>query len=147
MHFWDTSALLKLYVPEADSATFLAFVGGSRDVIVASELAQAELYRALWFKEFSGALRRGGAASLFAKARSDMVSGKIVLLPFGREVQDEFRAVADACFRLKPAVPIRTMDGLHLATARVARARLVVCADTQFRKAALALGMPVFPPP
>ena len=53
MQYWDTCTLLKLYVPEPDSAQFAAHVHAP--LIFTSELAHWELLRAIVRKEMEQA--------------------------------------------------------------------------------------------
>jgi len=60
VNYWDTSALLKLYVPEHDSGYFLDLVVSSGRPIVSSAIAAAEILCTLYRKECAGDLKSGG---------------------------------------------------------------------------------------
>ena len=49
------------------------------------------------------------------------------------------------CYGQTPAIPLRTLDALHLAAARVAGGTQLVAADKRMRVAAKALGFSLFP--
>jgi uncharacterized protein with PIN domain len=53
MAYWDTSCLVKLYVPEADSAVFTAHISGGATVVT-SAIARLELWATLRRKEAAG---------------------------------------------------------------------------------------------
>ena len=53
--------------------------------------------------------------------------------------------VMAACYRQTPTLPLRTLDALHLASARVAGQTEVVATDKRMREAAKFLGFTLFP--
>src|SRR6266849_3543794 len=112
MAFWDTSALVKLYVRERDSDHFRQMMRASAAVPIISELSLAEMHRALWAKEFARAIPENRAEPTYRKFRSDVEAASIEVVPIGREVQDEFDRIVPLCYRTRPVVPIRAMDGL-----------------------------------
>jgi predicted nucleic acid-binding protein len=143
MHYWDTSTLLKLYVPEPDSAQFAAHVTTS--VIYSSELARWELMRAIIRKEMEQAIPALSAETVFAKFRSDVKAGRVILLPVDGAVETHFRSMVLQLHRRQPAVRIRTADAMHLATAMLLPATELVTTDSQMRDGAKALGLKLFP--
>ena len=89
MVYWDTSALLKLYVSEADSPYFLRLVVGSGESIISSSIASAEVLCVLYRKERARALKPGGARRVFGRFLADIHAGRILTIPFGRDVEIE----------------------------------------------------------
>ena len=75
MAYWDTSALLKLYVDEPDSSEFWGLLLGSKHGVRTSTIARTEMYCALRKKETLKELKAGGAAALFDKFREDVANG------------------------------------------------------------------------
>lgn len=49
------------------------------------------------------------------------------------------------CYQQTPPIPLRTLDALHLATARVAGETEIVATDKRMRDAAKLLGFTLFP--
>jgi predicted nucleic acid-binding protein len=145
MAFWDTSALVKLYVRERDSDHFRQMMRASAAVPIISELSLAEMHRALWAKEFARAIPENRAEPTYRKFRSDVEAASIEIVPIGREVQDEFDRIVPLCYRTRPIVPIRAMDGLLLASALIARTPEVVSTDSRMRAAGALLGLRVLP--
>jgi predicted nucleic acid-binding protein len=141
--YWDTSALLKLYVPEADSAQFAAHLGAT--AISTSQLTQWELLRAIARKEIEGAIPPGSTETVFAKFRSDVNSDRVLLLAVDGAVEAIFRSIVLQLHRRTPAIVIRTADAIHVATALNARADEVVTTDSRMREGAVALGLKIFP--
>ena len=143
MQYWDTSTLLKLYVPEPDSVQFASHLTAA--AIFSSELARWELLRAIVRKETEGAIAPKSAEAVFAKFRSDVKAGRIVLLPVDGAVEAQFRGLVPQLHRGKPPVVIRTFDAIHLATAVLLPATEVVTTDPRMRDGAAVLGMKLFP--
>jgi hypothetical protein len=146
MSYWDTSCLLKLYVAEPDSALFEAHAATGQ-LIVSSFIGECELWTTLRRKEAEGSLSAGAAAALLQLFRNDVAAGEILLIPAGEFVQAEFEAMVARCHGGQTAIPIRTLDALHLAAARMAGETEVVSTDLRQRQAAVAEGFGVFPPP
>lgn len=57
-----------------------------------------------------------------------------------------FESIIDQCHGQTPALLVRTLDGIHLASATVSPESGVVATDRLLREAALALGFRVYPP-
>ncbi|HET9419018.1 MAG TPA: type II toxin-antitoxin system VapC family toxin [Chthoniobacterales bacterium] len=143
--FWDTSALLKLYVRERDSDRFAELIRTSIDRTVISQLTLAEMHRALWGKALARAIPAKLADTTYREFRSDIEAVALTVLPLGREVEHEFDRIVPLCYRANPAVPIRTLDGLVLASAVVARTPELVSTDSRMRRAAVLLGLRILP--
>lgn len=145
MIYWDTSCVLKLYATEADSETFLSLAAEAEDALCCSAVLSAELFYALRQKELRKDLTPGAAEKLFAAFEQDAEAGRFVLLPVGQDVLTDAIAVAKACLSEEPPIPVRTLDGIHLATARVLRVSRIVTTDDRMRAAAKCLGIATSP--
>ncbi|MGC2354161.1 MAG: type II toxin-antitoxin system VapC family toxin [Candidatus Udaeobacter sp.] len=145
MAFWDTSAVFKLYVRERDSERVRAVIRISAETPIISQLSLAEMYRALWAKEFARAIPSGQADATYQQFSEDVAAGVFALIPFGRDVQDEFERIVPICYRASPVVPVRALDGLLLASALIARTPEVVSTDSRMRAAGALLGLRVLP--
>ena len=66
-------------------------------------------------------------------------------MELGLDVEREFGQVLAFCYSQSPMIPIRTLDALHLASARVAGESELVATDKRMRDAAKALGFSLFP--
>jgi hypothetical protein len=113
--------------------------------ICSSELARWELSRAIVRKEIDAALPALAAETVFAKFRSDVKGGRIVLLPVDGAVEAQFRSIVLQVHRRNPPVLVRTFDAMHLASAVLLPAAEIVTTDVRMRDGALALGLKVFP--
>jgi len=145
MAYWDTSCLLKLYAPEADSADFKAHVREGA-TLVTSEIARLELCAALHRKEAADDLRQGGAKRALAAYDANVAAGLIVVNAVSPAVVENFESVIERCHHRSPPLSLRTLDAIHLATAAVVGATEIVATDKRLREAALSLGFTVYPP-
>ena len=96
-------------------------------------------------KEIAGAIQANGAETVWQGLDADIASGWLRVVELTEHVIEEFDRVMTACYRRSPPVPMRTMDALHLASARVAGETEVVATDKKLREAALVLGFTLFP--
>ncbi len=145
MEYWDTSAILKLYVSEQDSAYFLQLLAKSSSPIASSAVAAVEMLSALARKEFAGGLKRGGGDALFRKFQTDCAAGRVILLPYGRDVVEEAARLLKVAQGPPGPVMIRTLDLIHLASASLAKARTMVATDQRVRAFASTVGLQVLP--
>ena len=80
MHYWDTSALAKLYIAEADSSQFSTHWART-GIITTSAFARWELYCVLSRKEADGSIPSGAAEIIFNEFLADVSHGLVALLP------------------------------------------------------------------
>ena len=144
MQYWDTSTLAKLYVSEPDSAQFAAYLAATGP-ITTSELARWELFRVLARKEAEGLIPTRAAEAIFARFLADISAGKVTLVPMSAPVETRFQQLLLRLHRLKPPLAVRTLDGVHIATADLHGADALVATDTNMRKCATAIGLKLHP--
>jgi predicted nucleic acid-binding protein len=144
MSYWDTSALAKLYVQEADSAIFESHAANHPSIVV-SETGRLELRAVLRRREAEGALSAGATEILHASFCALISSGQFREEAITPELESEYGNILDSCLGQSPPIFLRTNDALHLAAARRANQSEVVSTDKGLRKAALFLGFTVFP--
>lgn len=125
--YLDASAIVKLAVAEPESAALRRYLR-RRPTLVSSALSRTEVARAL--------LPLGGTAV----ERGEQVLSRIDLI----RISD--RVLRDAG-RLRPEL-LRSLDAIHLATARLLRADLdrLVTYDARMSTAAADAGLPVTAP-
>lgn len=145
MAYWDTSCLVKLYAPEADSAVFKARVVNGATVVTC-EIARMELWATLCRKEAEGDLGAGGARKALEAYDSDVASGQIAVEAMDAAVAAEYETIIENFHGQTPALPLRTLDAIHLASAKVSGESEVIATDKRLREAALVLGFSVYPP-
>lgn len=143
MSYWDTSALVKLYLKETDSAQFDALALAMPMGTGALTLHEARtVFRR---REAEGAIPAGEGRVLFELLCSDSTAGGLAVQTETNAVRREFGEVLERCFSQSPPVFIRTNDALQLASAIVAGETEFVTADTRQKAAAELLGFKVLP--
>jgi predicted nucleic acid-binding protein len=143
MSYWDTSCLAKLYAREADSARFRSYLA-SGATVVTSEIARMELWVALRRKEAAGDIVSAREA-LRAYDRH-VAEGRIAVETIDRGVATEFESIIEKCYGQMVAVPLRTLDAIHLASATLSGEAEIVATDRRLRAAASLLGFRLYPP-
>src|SRR5437667_9986196 len=121
MPFWDTSALVKLYVRERDSDRFVELARNSETRATISQLSIHEMRCVLHGKEFARAIRPNTAELAYRQFHDDVQDAVLKLIPYGREVALDFDRLVRVCYRASTVVPIRAPDGLVLASELIAR--------------------------
>jgi len=144
MSYWDTSALLKLYVPEPDSPAFVEYARTHPGAFTA-RIASWEALTAFRRKEAEGIIRPGTAQMLHSALLKDGISGYWRWVELSHAVETAFGQILDRCFQLNPPLPIRTLDAIHLACALTVGETEVVATDRRLRAAAIAMGCTLFP--
>lgn len=136
--YLDTSVVVKLYTREADSAACEKMVAGHR--LVSSELLYAELWSALLAKERAGVLSPEHRFRIWEMFETHVLDDVIELMRLdGLLVRD----AAEIMAQVHPAVPLRTLDALHLATFASIEAGPLFSADKRMIDAARKLGFPL----
>lgn len=142
MNYWDTSCLLKLYVREAGSDMYLDILRQQPTPIYASVLAETEFAFAVARKEADGTLIPGAAANLVRSFRQNSSDGCVRLIPIQQAIRDSAAELARRFLIARtPAIPLRTLDGIHLATALSLQATRLLTTDRRLAAAAQACGL------
>lgn len=130
MHYADTSALVKLVVPEPESSALRQWLHGSHIELVTSSIVRTELLRAT----------RRGDVDAGAMARARDVLARLVIVDVTTEVLDT-AGVLDP-------VEVRSLDAVHLATALILGDEIetVTTYDARMAQAAAALGLAISAP-
>ena len=147
MSYWDTSCLVKLYAPEADSALFHTHAAGLASSPVTGDFARLELFTTLRRKEAEGQLAAGDTQTLLVKFDEHVDRSVVRLQRLDAAVKIEFERVVEKCLSQTPPLFIRTLDALHLAAAITAGEMDFVATDKRLREAAALLGLVLFPSP
>ncbi len=127
--YLDSSALVKLVLPEAETGALLEALSDWPERI-SSALAGVEVLRAV---------RRAGAGKRVRERAERVISGIGLVRVDG--------AVLSGADRLEPA-ELRTLDAIHLATALSAGEDLgaMICYDARLTQAATRLGVTMMAP-
>jgi predicted nucleic acid-binding protein len=145
MNYWDTSAIIKLYVPEPDSGAFLDLLTAAHEPIATSIVANVEMLCALHRKERGADLRSGGAARLYRKFLDDCEEGRIIQVPFGADVVRHTEEIVRIAHQSSNSIMIRSLDAVHIASAVVIKATTLVATDTRLRAVAALISLTVVP--
>jgi predicted nucleic acid-binding protein len=139
--YWDTACLVKIYSQEVDSDLYLNRLQNTRLPLYSSILTSAEMSFALQQKENRRELKPGAAQTLHHDFLSDVNAGRVLLLPLGEDVVLEAARLARLAYQRAKPILLRTLDGLHLATARVAGCRELLTTDGRMQQAAALAGL------
>lgn len=145
MIYWDTSALVKLYVAEPDSPYFLELAEETGRQIVSSAIAATEVLCALYGMEHRRVLKRGGARRIHEEFLSDSGTGRIVTIPFGPDIAGEAKKLVELASRPPKGFLIRSLDAIHVASAVISKASFVVATDERLRRATELMGLKLCP--
>jgi predicted nucleic acid-binding protein len=138
--YCDTSALLKLYLPEPGSDEFNRAVEGRDDLLV-SDLAVTEVVSAL-----SRRLRHGALTREVARRVQHVIVGRLDGGGYTRvELTRDVHRRAEHFLLSLTETPLRTADALHLALATSGRAASMASFDQALGAAARAVGLATYP--
>ena len=137
--YLDTSALVKLYVPESDSESLNHALKGRHDAII-SELAITEIASAIARRKRKGSLDGKSALRIYRRLLDDAESNiyaRVELLPAAHREAERIL--------LSSASGLRAADALHISLALLSAARTIVTFDERMSDAARTLGLHTFP--
>lgn len=128
---FDTSALLKRYLPESGRASMLVWFARARPVVTAPH-CRVELYSAL-----NRVRRETGATEGAYRQTCEEVERNFA----GFDVVPWTTVLERAAVRALEASPLRAGDALHIAAAMAAGVDLFITADQRQYQGALAVGL------
>ena len=143
--FWDTSAVLKLYVNEPDARSFRTLAQTPESLVI-SVFTVHELHCALHRKEVAKALKPGMAELLYRAFRERVETDFFSLIRYNGRVEQYALEVVRKCYGAQRPILLRVLDALQLATALAANANEIVSSDIRMRQAAEIVGLKVLPP-
>ncbi|MGB7992062.1 MAG: type II toxin-antitoxin system VapC family toxin [Candidatus Methylophosphatis roskildensis] len=138
MIYLDTSALIKRYLPERNSDRFDAWFAEHAPASV-SRLTFVEARSTLARKRRDKTIRASRESAAMDEIRTDLQDGVLWIQPCG----DEHFVEAFHLMEQLRNVPLRTLDALHLAVARLGEFSGLATADIIMRRAAEELGLEV----
>jgi predicted nucleic acid-binding protein len=136
--YFDTSALVKRYVPENNSQVADMYFVENAPVMV-SRLVLLELRCTIARKRRNGEISGAAERNIMDKARQDMQDGVLVMYPMA----DAYIVEAMRLLEEYPQFPLRTLDASHLAAAQALEVSGLATADAVMRDVAQAMGFPV----
>jgi predicted nucleic acid-binding protein len=139
----DTSALLKLYWREVDSAEAIAVLTGYEVPWVYSLLHEVELPNAVYLKRFRGECTAEQESEVLASMRRDLQTGR--LRRSSSDPEAIFARAADLASKYSARLGTRSLDLLHVAAALECGSTDFVSYDARQRKVAAGEGLRVMP--
>lgn len=137
----DTCALIKLYVPETDSARIQAVVLNNTDLMTA-ELTIVETASVLARHVREGRLAGNGQRKIWAVLAQHIQTGYWKLAGLHPAT---YQLASDLIFRCPSHIPLRTLDALHLAVCLEHKAFPLCTLDVVMRNAAQYFKISVIP--
>lgn len=113
MIYWDSSCVLKLFVREPDSEHWVDQACSQTSPLIISQLTRAEISYALQGKEMRKEIKTGAATKLREQFETEIKRGIFEVKSLSASVIDRSIQLA----RYLNTYPLRTLDGIHLATA------------------------------
>lgn len=145
MKYWDTAALVKLYVEEPDSDYFETLLAETKEPILSSMIAVSELLCTLYRKERDGDIKVGDAKAALSRFTKGVESGVIRRIPHNVEVDAEAGRLAQLAYSQPKPVRIRALDLIHAASAVVGNADAFITTDLRLRQLVSLAGLKLFP--
>ena len=137
MIYWDTCCILKLYAQETDSEYWLHRASQESSPMIISQLTRSELSFALVAKEKRNEIRDGASQILLSKFESDIDQELYHLVPLAISIISRSMQLAQHMSHLG----LRTLDGLHLASALESGCSHIATQDHRLLKAAREAGL------
>ena len=144
MVFWDTSALLKLYVTERDSNAFTVLAQREGPLAI-SVWTTHEILCGLHRKELLNDLKAGGAEAIYQRILQQITSGSFEIITYTAAAAERTSEVIRGCYGARQPVAIRSLDALQLGSALAGGAVELVSADARMRNGAKIFNLRVLP--
>ena len=138
--YCDSSALIRLYLPEPGSDEFNSTVEGRVDLLV-SDLVVTEIVSAVARRLRDGRLMRDAVRSVHHAVLATLDNGAYRRVELTRDVHRR----AEHLLLTLDETPLRAADALHLALANAGRAAALASFDTRLAAAARRIGLAVYP--
>ena len=136
--YLDTSVLLKSYVQEPASESFLTWMSKQRKPCI-SPLSVIELRCALSRRNRAKLIDDEQRSSALSEFHAELAAEQYALLAWPKTIFDTASTILDSVGN----TPLRSLDALHLTVAHVHRCRGFVTADKAQAEAAGKLGFDV----
>ena len=134
----DTSFLVSLYTPDANSGSAAAQMKNLRAVIFLTPFGELELRNALELRIFRGELTPSEVEAARAALREDVEKGIYAIRPFPEAACERAKEMAH---KRTARLGTRTLDIMHVASALILRADVLYSFDRNQRKLARAEGL------
>ncbi|MFM8982840.1 MAG: type II toxin-antitoxin system VapC family toxin [Spartobacteria bacterium] len=139
--YWDTSCVLALYVPERISSQVSDLASAEKGPIHSSAILEFEMTFAIHAKEARGEIPSGSSKRVLSRFQNDLQRGRFLLVPLGIDIKASAKVIAAKILQTEPTVFLRTLDGIHIATALELGSSELITADKKMADAANLLGI------
>jgi predicted nucleic acid-binding protein len=136
--YCDTSFLVSLYTPDANSQAAAAEARRSTTTLFISPLVELELTNALQLRVFRKELTKGEARAAYVAIQKDLAAGVYSVQPLSAMVFDTAKRIS---LQHTAGIGSRSLDVLHVAAALAMSADVLLCFDGNQRKLANAAGL------
>ncbi len=139
--YFDSSAVVCLYVAEARSAKVLDFAQSLRRPILLNSLQEFEVRNSVRQKVVRGEMEEGMAARCLRAMDDDLIAGRLIRKPVVWDVV--FERAEELSRRVSLRRPARAIDLLHVTVAVVSDVRQFATLDDLQAQVAQAAGLEV----
>ena len=139
--YWDTSCVLALYAPEEISSQAAELASLEKGQIHSSSIVEFEMTFAVHAKEARSEIPRGSSGRVLSQFQTDLQRGRFLLVPLGIDIKASTKDIAARTLKAEPPVFLRTLDGIHIATALKLGSSELITADRKMADAATRLGI------
>ena len=140
--YLDTAILVKLLVPEGDSAFYAGVVEG--EIVWSSQIVVTECFSVLLRKERERGISPSHRRRAWRQVEADIAARRLNLVTLTADVLTRANGILAVCH---PTIALRSLDALHLASAERCQSWLLCSNDGRLRQAATRLGLPMAPMP
>lgn len=137
--YYDTSCLVKLYIPEMGSDRVRAHAMAAGCAVALTSLHRSELRNAFALKAFRAEITRDELAAVIVKVDDDI--RRCRLFPADVDWSQVFSLTDEMALVYTPEHGCRTLDMLHVAAARVIGVRKFITLDHRQQALAHSMGM------
>jgi len=136
--YCDTSFLVSLYTPDANSQAAAAEARRSTTTLFISPLGELEFTNALQLRVFRKELTKAETSAAYAVIQKDLAAGVYSVQPVSAIVFDTAKRVS---LKHTAGIGSRSLDVLHVAVALAMGADVLLSFDENQRKLAEAVGL------
>ena len=142
-HYPDSSFLVSCYVPDTNTTNAQVYLARIRTPLVFTALHALEVRNAFNLGVFRGLFAANDAASAWSNLEADLRAGRLVKVAVKWAVA--FRVAANLSEQHSGTLGTRSLDILHIASAKTIRAAELVSFDARQRSLAQRIGLRVAP--
>ena len=139
----DSSFLVSCYIPDANTVHAQTYLNSAQAPLVFTALHALEVRNAFQLGVFRGLFTAKDATSAWSNLETDLRSGRLVKAPVKWPVA--FRVAAHLSESHSVKLGTRSLDILHIASAKALRAAELLSFDTRQRSLAQLVGLAVGP--